>query len=64
MSKHVILGLFWLEEEYGNAMAINCYINMLNEFRDVLGHRRSFQREEQWLQQDGATAHIANESRE
>ena len=70
MGGHVrtrIIGRFFFEDENGNVMTVTKerILEVLRKFWTAMGHRNRvrdpniFQRDEQWLQQDGATTHTA-----
>ena len=60
ISKHGIIGPFWLRNDKGEAVTVNTerYILVLQTFWTALSARRAVQQDEQWFQQDGATPHI------
>ena len=62
ISKHGIIGPFWFENDVEETVTVNKkhYIVVLNKFRRALGASRGMRREEQWLQQDGATPYTVN----
>ena len=56
MSKHGIIGPFWLEDDTGRSQAVNKerYIAALNKYWALLGRRGRAVRASQWFEQDGA----------
>ena len=61
MSTHGIIGPFWFEDNYGDAVTVNAerYRQILAKFWSSLRRIRSVDRADQWFQQDGATPHTA-----
>ena len=63
LSRHGIIGPFFFEDHQGKTTTVDTesYRDVLVKFWNALG-RRDLNREEQWLQQDGATPHTSNSS--
>jgi len=64
MSKHGIIGPYWFEDDDGRSQTVNKerYMAVLNKYWASLGRRRGVLRASQWIQQDWATPHTANET--
>jgi len=59
ISKYEIVGSFWFEDENQHSVTER-YLGVLMKFWTALGRRRVVVRDEQWLQQDGATPYTSH----
>ena len=61
-----IIGPFWFQDSDEVAVTVTAerYRAVLVQFWAALGRKRNLQRDKQWFQQDGATAHTANQTLE
>ena len=62
ISKHGIIGPYWLDSECSLMVNSQCYIEVLQKFWTRLGWWRGFEKDGQWFWQDGATPHTSNET--
>ena len=64
ISAQGILGPFWVEDEDGETVTVTAerYRNILLQFWIALGRKKNVKRDKSWFQQDGATAHTANQT--
>ena len=64
ISTHGVIGPFWFEDENGDTTTVNAerYRAVIGKFWKALTRKRNVDKNIQWFQQDGATAHTANET--